>query len=69
MKTMEQTAALVKLAVVSGIVIGGVAGVAAWHLAPPVGGEFWPYIRAVVSIVAGYIAAQIAIGVFGVLAV
>lgn len=41
--------------------IGGfiVFAVAVWFVAPPVGGEFWPYIRAVAALVGGSVGAGV----------
>ena len=41
--------------------IGGfvVFAVVAWFIAPPVGGEFWPYIRVGAALVAGTIGAGV----------
>ena len=31
----------------------------AWHNAPIIGGEYWPYIRVAVAVIAGFISAHV----------
>ena len=39
-------------------------GIATWIFAPPVGGEFWPYIRVGASLLAGFVGAKISVFIF-----
>lgn len=54
----------IAFAMVFGLVFGiigtVVAGLFAWHNAPPVGGEWWFYIRVALTIIAAYIGGKIA---------
>lgn len=59
---MGDGAEIVALAVyVGSIVIGGVVAMwLVWVYAPPVGGEWWPYIRVAATLIGGVVGAKIA---------
>lgn len=48
-------------AITAGFVFGIAIGVITWMYAPPVGGEYWPYIRVGAAMIAGYLGAQIGV--------
>ena len=49
------------VSLLSAVVVGILAALATWMYAPPVGGEFWPYIRVGAALVAGIIGAKLGI--------
>lgn len=54
--------ALTAIGMLVGIVFGGLsAGILTWMYAPPVGGEFWPYIRVGATLVAMAVGAKLGI--------
>jgi hypothetical protein len=44
---------------IASLVVGAVAGILTFLLAPEVGGAWWPYIRVIVALVVGFIATKI----------
>lgn len=59
-KTLETVIGISYLFAVIGLVVGGYL---AWSFAPPVGGEWWPYIRVTVSIISGLLVARVLSGI------
>jgi len=54
------------MAIIGWLLGFGAGALYAWNNAPVAGGEFWPYIRVVVAILAGLLTAKVAalVGVF-----
>jgi len=52
-------AVLVGVPVAAGVVFAAVAGALAWSWAPPVAGDWFPYIRAGVALVVGLVGLKV----------
>lgn len=53
------------LPILIGGILGVIAAVATWFVAPQVGGEWWPYIHVAASLVVGYIVFQVVAMIVG----